>query len=89
MRILLLHTGGTLMMRTSGSTPLKPAMYTRDLVGELPMLNKIADIDTEILLQLDSSDMQPENWVDIARAVHEHIADYDGIVLVHGTDTMA
>jgi len=88
-RILLLHTGGTLMMRTSGSTPLKPAIYTRDLVGELPMLNKIADIDTEILLQLDSSDMQPENWIDIARAVHERIAKYDGIVLVHGTDTMA
>ena len=46
-RILLLHTGGTLMMRTSGSTPLKPARYTRDLVGELPMLNKIADFYEE------------------------------------------
>lgn len=88
-RILLLHTGGTLMMRSSGATPLKPARYTRDLVSELPMLNKIADIDTEILLQLDSSDMQPEDWVHIAQVIHERIESYDGIVLVHGTDTMA
>jgi L-asparaginase len=88
-RILLLHAGGTLMMQGRESTPLKPATYTRDLVGELPILKRIADIDTEILLRMDSSDMQPAHWVQIARAVHDKIDDYDGCVLVHGTDTMA
>ncbi|MFO0586281.1 MAG: asparaginase [Polyangiaceae bacterium] len=98
-RLLLVHTGGTLMMRTEGRGPLAPEVYTRDLVGELPVLRKIAEIETRILYSLDSSDLQPHHWVDMARAIHEAFyspaseddADmrYDGAVIVHGTDTMA
>ena len=87
------------MMRTEGRAPLAPDVYTRDLVGELPVLRKIAEIETRILYSLDSSDLQPHHWVDMARAIHEAFyspaseddADmrYDGAVIVHGTDTMA
>jgi L-asparaginase len=70
---------------------LAPDVYSRDLLRELPGLGRIAEIQTRILLNLDSGDMQPADWVTIARAVHASLAsgDFQGIVIVHGTDTMA
>lgn len=89
MRLLLLHTGGTLMMRGDEDATLVPDVYTHDLVAELPVLRKIAEIETRILFNLDSSNIQPPHWVDIARAIHESLDAYDGFVVIHGTDTMA
>lgn len=89
MRLLLVHAGGTLMMRGDENAPLAPGDYARDLISEVPLLRKIADIDTRILLHIDSSDMQPEDWLSIARTIHEQLDNYDGVVIVHGTDTMA
>ena len=77
------------MMRGDEATPLAPAAYERDLLSELPILGKIAQVDTQILFRIDSSDMQPEHWIEIARAVHAAAAEYDGVVVIHGTDTMA
>ncbi|HEY4117931.1 MAG TPA: asparaginase, partial [Byssovorax sp.] len=91
MRLLLVHTGGTLMMRGGDVAPLAPDDYTRDLLSELPVLRKIAEIETRILWNLDSSNVQPHHWVELARGLHEALAGrrYDGVVVVHGTDTMA
>lgn len=89
MRLLLLHTGGTLMMRRAAEGGLSPDAYTQDLLTELPVLRQIGDIETRILFNLDSADLQPEDWVSLAAAVHEALPRYDGIVIVHGTDTMA
>lgn len=92
-RVLVLHTGGTLMMRaqTGPRQVLLPHAYGRDLLAELPMLARVADIETRVLMQLDSSDMQPSDWVTIAREVHAALSsgDFQGVVIVHGTDTMA
>jgi len=86
----MIHTGGTLMMR-HGKDPntLEPATYARDLLAELPALRSIASIDTRILLNIDSGDMLPSHWVEIASSVHKSLDDYDGIVVITGTDTMA
>jgi L-asparaginase len=90
-RILVLHTGGTLMMKDVGAGELRPDAYERDLASELPILARAADVTTRILFNLDSGDMQPSHWVELARAVHGALtADgYDGVVVVHGTDTLA
>ncbi len=96
-RLVLFHTGGTLMMRGDALQPLAPDVYTRDLVSELPILRKIADIESRILFNLDSSDLQPHHWVALAEAVHgaleakgdDGAPRYGGVVVVHGTDTMA
>lgn len=77
------------MMRSGEEDHLAPDVYTADLLAELPVLRKLAEIETRILFNLDSSDMQPHHWVELARAVHEARETYDGIVIVHGTDTMA
>ncbi len=71
MRLLLIHTGGTLMMRGGHPTPLVPDVYQSDLLTELPVLRRVADIETRIFSNLDSSDMQPHHWVELAQAVHE------------------
>lgn len=90
-RVLVLHTGGTLMMKPGGGATLHPDAYGRDLLAELPILGRVADVSTRILFDLDSGDMQPAHWVDIGRAVHGAITQdgFDGVVVVHGTDTMA
>jgi L-asparaginase len=91
-RLLLVHTGGTLMMRSAGAwEALAPDVYTQDLLAELPVLRKIADIETRILFNLDSSNIQPHHWVELGRAVHTALAsgEFSGVVVVHGTDTMA
>lgn len=96
-KLLLIHTGGTLMMRGGDPTPLVPDVYTSDLLTELPVLGRIADIETRILFNLDSSDMQPHHQVELAETIHHALSartdsgriEFDGVVVVHGTDTMA
>jgi L-asparaginase len=59
-RILVLHTGGTLMMKATeaaGGRELRPDAYGRDLLAELPILARAADVSTRILFNLDSGDM--------------------------------
>lgn len=90
--VLMIHTGGTLMMRRGDEQDrptLRPDVYQQDLLAELPVLKQIASTDTRILLNLDSGDMQPEHWVMIARTIHETLYDYDGVLVITGTDTMA
>ena len=77
------------MMRGGDPSPLAPDVYTSDLFAELPVLRKVAEIESRILFNLDSSDMQPHHWVELAAAVHDALPRYDGVVVVHGTDTMA
>lgn len=80
------------MMRSSADgSPLTPDVYGRDLAAELPSLLRIAELETRILFTMDSGDLQPSDWITIAKEVHERLEDpsFDGIVIVHGTDTMA
>lgn len=87
----LLLTGGTLVMQAGAHGALEPDAYRHDLVAELPVLDRIASFKPRVVCNLDSGDMQPEDWVKIARATHEMLADrsVDGVVVIHGTDTMA
>ena len=52
---------------------------------------RIAELETRILFTMDSGDMRPVDWIAIAREVHAASMDpaIDGVVIVHGTDTMA
>lgn len=77
------------MMRGGDPAPLAPDVYTRDVLAEVPVLRKIAAIETRILWNLDSSDIQPHHWVELAAEVHVALGHYDGVIVVHGTDTMA
>lgn len=94
-RLLLLLTGGTLLMTASsprstrGAITLDDERTHRDLVAEVPSLARIADVETKLVFHMDSANMQPPDWLLLAREVHQRLDEYDGIVVVHGTDTMA
>lgn len=93
-RLLFLLTGGTLLMKPSSGSEraavsLDAEKATRDLALEVPSLGRIAELETRLLFYMDSANMQPADWVVLARAVHEELPRYDGIVVIHGTDTMA
>lgn len=91
-RLLLLLTGGTLLMRSAESTKrvsLDEERTSRDMVVEVPSIGRLARLDTRHLFHMDSADMQPADWLTLAREVHAELPRYDGILIVHGTDTMA
>lgn len=85
-KLLLLTTGGTIasVVSDSGLVPKESGQQLVKLLGNLPYKIEVKDI-----LQLDSSNIQPEEWKYIAEEVYKYRNDYDGIVLSHGTDTMA
>lgn len=87
-RVLLLSTGGTIASRP-GKSGLEPGMTGEELVAELGDLSGKFDIHLKPLLSLDSSNIQAEEWRLMARSVYENIENYDGIIITHGTDTMA
>ncbi|MGX8852800.1 asparaginase [Amedibacillus sp. YH-ame10] len=87
-RILLITTGGTIASSESDEG-LIPSLRSNDILSHLGDIGNEIEVVCEDLLNLDSSNMQPEEWQIIARRIDEVHKEYDGIVLTHGTDTMA
>ncbi|KPV57389.1 asparaginase [Paenibacillus sp. A3] len=87
-KILLLSTGGTIAS-VPGENGLAPKMSAEELLHYLPEQNRSYQVETKIIMTIDSTNMQPEYWITIAKAVYEHYDQYDGFVITHGTDTMA
>ena len=85
--ILLLTTGGTIASLPGGEG-LEP-QRSEVMERELTMLRTYYHITVKDVLCLDSSNIRPEEWQSIARHIFELRAGYDGIVVSHGTDTMA
>lgn len=90
-KVLLISTGGTItMVRDKASGALVPAdmetfkAYMPELfAGEI-------QVDIEAFTpQIDSSDIGPQIWEQVARMVVSHYDEYDGFVVLHGTDTMS
>ena len=86
-KILLLTTGGTIAS-VPGGEGLEP--HRSDVMErELEQLRTYYDIIVRDVMCLDSSNIRPEEWQTIARTVYEQRTGFDGIVISHGTDTMA
>ena len=86
-KILLLTTGGTIASVPGGEglEPHRSGVMER----ELEQLRTYYDITVQDVMCLDSSNITPEEWQLIARHIFENRAGFDGIVVSHGTDTMA
>ena len=81
-------TGGTIAsVRTQQG--LKPVLTSEELLAHLPELNELCCPDTLALCSIDSTDLGPEHWLMMAKAVQENYALYDGFIICHGTDTLA
>ncbi len=87
-KILILTTGGTIASVQSPDG-LIPSMTSEELMSFMPAVCGDIDLDILPLFHIDSTDMQPEHWMKILRAVRDNYEKYDGFVICHGTDTMA
>ena len=85
----MLHTGGTLGMAGGRPSALRPAPFARTLRERVPELAELADVRLELFSNLDSSEIQPESWVGLARVLAARLPEFDGAVVTHGTDTLA
>lgn len=90
-KVKLIGTGGTIASRIDYRTgAVKPALSASDLYSLIPELADIALIETEVLFNILSENMEPSYWSEIARRVYSHLnSDISGVVIAHGTDTMA
>ncbi len=89
--ILIIYTGGTIgMVKDSNTGVLKPFNFENlfEIIPTLKLFN--FDIDSYCFDPLmDSSNMNPENWVQIVDVIEKNYESYDGFVVLHGSDTMA
>lgn len=89
-QILLIQTGGTIAMDiTHGEPKLDPSKWSELMYREIPELSEIAEIEIEQLFFEDSSDVNPDHWTRLIKFISGCYEDYDGFVILHGTDTMA
>ena len=87
-RILLIATGGTIASAENGHG-LSPALSGEELAACVPEVVGLCELTTLQLMNIDSTNMRPQDWLRIANAIAERYADFDGFLILHGTDTMA
>ena len=88
--ILLLHTGGTLGMMPSGEpASLAPGRFLDHLLEQVPELGQMAGLSVEVPFNQDSACVEPGDILALAARIRATAGDFDGFVIIHGTDTMA
>lgn len=89
--ILIIYTGGTIGMKTDARTGALVPFDFSGIYEEFPSLKRLnVDIDVRTMDPvIDSSNVEPANWVALAELLRENYARYDGFVVLHGTDTMS
>ena len=83
----MITTGGTIASQ-EGEDGLEPKTTGQQMLDLIPELQSLCEIDCVDLLNLDSTNMQPEEWAVMAKAAFEGMKNHDGIVITHGTDTL-
>lgn len=87
-KILLIATGGTIASKPTGSG-LAPQITSEEIIACVPEIASLCRVTTLQLCNLDSTNLNCDHWLAMARCLEEHYDDFDGFVITHGTDTMA
>ena len=92
-KVLVINTGGTIGMvhieKGNPLSPLKPAEDWNEITASYPLLNNFDTGYVQLEELIDSSDMNPNIWIEIADIIEKNYEKYCGFVILHGTDTMA
>ena len=89
-RILIIYTGGTLGMDYNKSGALAPCSFDR-ILNRVPVIEEL-QVNLSVIsfkTPIDSSNVHIEHWQLLASLIYEHYDQYDGFLILHGTDTMA
>jgi L-asparaginase len=89
--ILIIYTGGTIGMKQNPETGALVPFNFNQIEAEVPELKKFHyKLETiSFTPPVDSSDISPEFWVELAEMIGKNYSKYDGFVILHGTDTMS
>ena len=89
--LLLIYTGGTIGMKHDPSAGVLTPFDFSQIQEEVPEIRKFATRTDSYTFDplIDSSDVDPALWQSLARLIEEKYDDYDGFIILHGTDTMA
>lgn len=87
-KILMIATGGTIASKESGHG-LTPAMTGEELADSVPGIKDKCDLTVLQLMNIDSTNMRPRLWMIMRDTIIKYYDEYDGFVILHGTDTMA
>jgi glutamyl-tRNA(Gln) amidotransferase subunit D len=89
--VVIMSTGGTIASRVDYRTgAVRSAISASDLYGVVPELSDVAKVDTEIVFSSYSENITQQHWTELAKTVAKRIeTGVDGVVIAHGTDTMA
>lgn len=87
-RVLMIGTGGTIASEMTGAG-LVPELTTDQFLKYVPAVRELCDVTCRQVCNIDSTNMSPAYWLEIARAIREVYSSFDGFVVCHGTDTMA
>ena len=85
--ILLIATGGTIAC-SSSDEGLTPSANVNELLSYIPHIKEKCKLSGISIMNIDSTNMNPELMMNIAKAIKEYRDNYDGFVVAHGTDTM-
>jgi len=89
--ILLIYTGGTIGMIKDFETGVLKAFNFKKLLQKIPELKHLdCNIETiSFKKPIDSSNINPEKWIEIAQIIENNYTNFDGFVVLHGSDTMS
>ncbi len=86
--ILMIATGGTIASRL-GDNGLSPQMSGEEMLSYVPQIKNLCNVESIQLMNIDSTNVTPKEWIMLAKAIRDNYEKYDGFVICHGTDTMA
>ncbi len=86
--ILIVLTGGTIAMKSSGNAGIVPTDEFASFLRQFPQLSCVAQVEVMDYLNVPSPYMTPQMMFDLAKLIDLKIIDYDGVVVTHGTDTL-
>lgn len=89
--ILTIYTGGTIGMVMNPETGSLIPFNFKNIYEQIPELEKLHYHIDAIAFDplIDSSDINPKHWVQIAEIIRDNYENYDGFVILHGSDTMS
>ena len=90
-KVLIIYTGGTIGMEKDYETNSLRAFDFNHIFNKIPEMNLLeCEVSVHQFSEpLDSSDVGPEEWKEIAQLIEENYNLFDGFLILHGTDTMA
>lgn len=89
-KICLLFAGGTIgMVRNPHTGVLQPAADAAEIIRDFPQIQRHIQLDFKMVVNIDSSNMVPAHWTELATKIYQLYNQYDGFVIAQGTDTMA